>query len=64
MNFVVNNLEDLQANLTVHSDSTMYFPEIFVFRHNTMFFTVFEKYFEHGVEYVTCNTAVDSLCVT
>jgi 2-oxoglutarate dehydrogenase complex dehydrogenase (E1) component-like enzyme len=64
MNFIVNNLEYFQANLTVHSDSTTYFPEIFVFGHSTMLFPVFEKYFEHGVEYVTCNTAVDSLCVT
>jgi len=29
-----------------------------------MFFPVFEKYSKHGLEYVTCNTAVDSLCVT
>lgn len=63
MNFIVNNLEDFQANLTVHSDSMTYFPKIFVFRHGTMFFPVFQKFFKHGMEYVTCSTAVDSLCV-
>jgi 2-oxoglutarate dehydrogenase complex, dehydrogenase (E1) component, and related enzymes len=40
-----------------------YFPKIFVFRHGTVFFPVFQKFFKHGMEYVTCNTAVDSLCV-